>query len=605
MDPRKMKVTELRAELQRRGLDCRGLKAELGDRLQEALDSELLGTEDCAVDSPHLVTEGQEEEDENALALEADEEEEDEAAEAEDEESKMDGGRVTLLQNMKVFECSDQDPQHMNLFSFIGVQTSIEFFFFPSGKSHQQGVKRPLEETYGPTYHEFREEFVCCFDTSPLPTATCDLQFNMDKDCFGGRPLFFKKFPSLWSGSRATHGVTKGKVCFEIKRMENLPLREGNTEIPLLRVGWSIGQSGPQLGEDELSFAYDSRGLKATGGKLEAYGESFDENDVIGCFANLEGDSVEISFSKNGVDLGQAFVLEKGSLGEHSLLPHVLCKGCAFQANFGKREEPWHQPPDGFSFLQAAQSEDLIRAPLGPKSKEECEVILVIGLPGTGKTTWAQRYSEENSQKRYVHLCIDRILPQFKENNKTGDDLVKLAMQCLIRLVQVAGRRKGNYIIDQCAVYSSAQYRKMKCFKGFSRKAVLFVPKEEEWKRRMELRQEEGQNYPETVLLEMKANFYVPKKCEFLNEVLYPELEVKEAEAYVFRTKKEACQQQGLSAKRKNRMSSLCIFFYFDLRVSGYRNYYEPYQPAQSARYYSPQNYRPQNYRPQNSGVSL
>lgn len=42
MDVKRLKVTELRAELGRRGLDSRGLKVELAQRLQEALDAEML-----------------------------------------------------------------------------------------------------------------------------------------------------------------------------------------------------------------------------------------------------------------------------------------------------------------------------------------------------------------------------------------------------------------------------------------------------------------------------------------------------------------------------------------------------------------------------------
>ena len=40
MDVRRLKVNELREELQRRGLDTRGLNAELTERLQEALEAE-------------------------------------------------------------------------------------------------------------------------------------------------------------------------------------------------------------------------------------------------------------------------------------------------------------------------------------------------------------------------------------------------------------------------------------------------------------------------------------------------------------------------------------------------------------------------------------
>ena len=45
MEVKRLKVTELRSELQRRGLDSRGLKVDLAQRLQEALDAEMLEDE--------------------------------------------------------------------------------------------------------------------------------------------------------------------------------------------------------------------------------------------------------------------------------------------------------------------------------------------------------------------------------------------------------------------------------------------------------------------------------------------------------------------------------------------------------------------------------
>ncbi|XP_004646794.1 heterogeneous nuclear ribonucleoprotein U-like protein 2 [Octodon degus] len=456
----------------------------------------------------------------------------------------------------------------------------------PAGSDgERRGVKRQRDEKdeHGRAYYEFREEAHHSRSKSPPPpeeeakeeeedhtlvnldTYTSDLHFQVSKDRYGGQPLLSEKFPTLWSGARSTYGVTKGKVCFEAKVTQNLPMKEGCTEVSLFRVGWSVDFSHPQLGEDELSYGFDGRGLKAENSQFEEFGQAFGENDVIGCFANFETEEIELSFSKNGDDLGVAFRISKDSLADRALLPHVLCKNCVVELNFGQKEEPFFPPPEEFVFIHAVPVEERVRTVVPPKTGEECEVILMVGLPGSGKTQWALKYAKENPEKRYNVLGAETVLSQMRMKGleepemdpKSRDLLVQQASQCLSKLVQIASRTKRNFILDQCNVYNSGQRRKLLLFKTFSRKVVVIVPNEEDWKKRLELRKEvEGDDVPESIMLEMKANFSLPEKCDYMDEVTYGELEKEEAHPIVTRYKEEARKLLPPSEKRTNRRNN-------------------------------------------------
>ncbi|NXG41821.1 HNRL2 protein, partial [Psilopogon haemacephalus] len=401
-------------------------------------------------------------------------------------------------------------------------------------EGERRGVKRQRDEKdeHGRAYYEFREEAYNSRSKSPPPpeeepregeedetlvvldTYTSDLQFRASRDGYGGQPLFHERFPSLWAGARSTHGISSGRVCFEAKVSQFLPLKEGSSEVPLFRVGWSVDFSHSQLGEDEFSYGYDSRGLKVENCQFEAFGQPFGEGDVIGCFADFEGaELVSLSFAKNGEPLGEAFQVAKEALGPRALLPHVLCRGCAVQLNFGQQPEPFFSPPEGFLFIHALPVEQRVRTPLPPKTTQECEVLLMVGLPGSGKTQWAQEHSKENQEKRFNILGTERVLQQLRPQGpdapeldaQARDQLLQQAAQCLSKLVQIAPRARRNFILDQCNVYNSGQRRKLLAFKGFCRKVVVIVPREEDWQKRLQLRREaEGEDVPESVMLEMK-----------------------------------------------------------------------------------------------------
>ena len=54
-------------------------------------------------------------------------------------------------------------------------------------------------------------------------------------------------------------------------------------------------------------------------------------------------------------------------------------------------------PPLG----QLNVSDGLIRGPAAPKSRQECQVLLMVGLPGAGKTYWAEKHRKEYPEKYF------------------------------------------------------------------------------------------------------------------------------------------------------------------------------------------------------------
>uniref|UniRef100_A0A8C0JFF2 Heteroous nuclear ribonucleoprotein U like 1 n=1 Tax=Chelonoidis abingdonii TaxID=106734 RepID=A0A8C0JFF2_CHEAB len=430
----------------------------------------------------------------------------------------------------------------------------------PRQQQQPQGRKRPYEEQRGRGYYEHREDKR---GRSPQPPAeddeeefdetlvaidtyNCDLHFKVARDRYSGYPLTIEGFAYLWSGARATYGVRQGRVCYEMKINEEISVKHLPSTEPdphVVRIGWSLDSCSTQLGEEPFSYGYGGTGKKSSSCKFENYGETFSENDVIACLVDFEcGEEVEMSFMKNGKWLGVAYRARKEALGGQALFPHVLVKNCAIEFNFGQREDTYFPVPPGFTFIQHVPLAERIRGTIGPKSKAECEILMMVGLPAAGKTTWAIKHAAANPAKKYNILGTNAIMDKMRvmglrrQRNYAGrwDVLIQQATQCLNRLIQIAARKKRNYILDQTNVYGSAQRRKMRPFEGFQRKAIVICPTDEDLKdRTIKRTDEEGKDVPDHAVLEMKANFTLPEAGDFLDAVIYIELQRDEAETLV------------------------------------------------------------------------
>ncbi|XP_031549505.1 heterogeneous nuclear ribonucleoprotein U-like protein 1 [Actinia tenebrosa] len=379
--------------------------------------------------------------------------------------------------------------------------------------------------------HGYRPPYVNSgFSCRPivLDDYNSDLNFVVGADGLTGSCLHQDGFEYLWAGARATHGVSSGKVCFEVVVGEKLPVNMPETERTphVVRIGWSTDFSSLQVGEDAMSYGYGGTGKCSVNNRFFDYGQPYSTNDVIGCYINLDAKS--IFFTKNGHYLAEAFRLGPETQ-DIVFYPHVTMKNMKVHMNF---ERPYYPPIEGYSMIQHVSPNLLIRATGSPDTRKDCQVIMMVGVPACGKTFWAKEYANENKHKKFniigTNAIIDRmkVMGLARQRNYHGrwDALIKQATDILNKILKIAQNKNRNYILDQTNVYTGARKRKIGCFHGFHCIAAVVINKDEVLQYRTKKQEkEEGKIVPESAVMEMKANFTLPTPGNGFDEVWFIE----------------------------------------------------------------------------------
>ncbi|KAM7000009.1 heterogeneous nuclear ribonucleoprotein U-like protein 2 [Tautogolabrus adspersus] len=562
-DIKRLKVAELRSRLKELNLDCRGLKAELVGRLWSALEAGQSG-EDVEEDpklqndnftAPFTTTE--------TVYVHASSSpsptETDVRPPCEPECVRKYTDSATQTET----DTGIPAPQQGSEFISKCLQENQEEEREADDLGGDLGAQSTEEGSRGRAFYEFKEEIRYKRAKAPQPPVDRNqakeedenkvsldldmghLHFEASPDGSCGQPRFWERFPLLWSGCRLTHGILQGRVGFEVRLERKLVTTElekhADMDLYGLRVGWSLANGSLLLGEDEVSFAYDGRGKKVSGGKEEDFGEQFSEGDIIGCYAFFSTDgAVELSFHKNGRFMGVAFCLGASVLSGGALFPHVLCKSCSFRLNLDPTAPPWYPSPPGFTPLVALSAEQRVRATLAPTVRAQCEVLLMVGLPGSGKSCWARTHMKHHP-KKYSLLGTEELLACMISGGQK-DSKLQQASQCLTELIKMAAQTPGNYILDQCNILFSARCYKLQLFAGFRRRVVVVFPSAEEWRRRLCQQQtSDGEQIPDTSLLKLQASCSLPEQnSELLEELLYVELPQDQAQTLLQKYKEEA-----------------------------------------------------------------
>lgn len=377
-----------------------------------------------------------------------------------------------------------------------------------------------------------------------LNPADCDLDFNIEGNGLKGSALYEHGFAYCWSGARANIAITSGKYCFSCKIISGQPVEIDETTLDqkhLCRIGISSGTDKVgSLGETEHSFGFGSTGKLSNYGKFSSYGESFDIGDTILCAVDMESKPMgSIGFAKNGKWLGIARYFD-GVIA--SYFPHVLLKNVVVEMQFGY--EDGLIPLNGYRPWSCAFDDG--NGLVGPAFCDvcDCELIMMVGLPSSGKTTWAERWVNDHPEKRYIMLGTNLALDQMKvpdllhkqNNGQRFDRLMDLATGIFNTLLTRASKTPRNFIIDQTNVYKTARKRKLKPFANFQKIAVVVFPRLEELKARSEKRFiEMEKEVPNEAVNEMLANFDLPKSKdmpgtdEYFDQVIYIELNMMES----------------------------------------------------------------------------
>lgn len=137
-------------------------------------------------------------------------------------------------------------------------------------------------------------------------------------------------------------------------------------------------------------------------------------------------------------------------------------------------------------------------------------LYMLIGLPGTGKSTWFNRYPNEIGVA-YISsdAIIERIAAeQGKTYSEVFKDAVKVAEKEMYEQVKVAVEAKQDIVWDQTNLNKSTRAKKLAMIPAEYRKIAIFFDVTDDHEQRLAARP--GKTIPAHIIQSMKSNVELP-----------------------------------------------------------------------------------------------
>lgn len=157
---------------------------------------------------------------------------------------------------------------------------------------------------------------------------------------------------------------------------------------------------------------------------------------------------------------------------------------------------------------------------------EQPEIVVLVGIPGSGKSTWVRQQMARYPEKNYVVISLDDIIEELGAAagiQNYGIAFYKFIGQATSMMkakAQQAFADRRNIIWDQTSLTEKKRRSILNQARGYRAEAVVWSLTDEEWKRRFNKRKAEvGKDIPQNILDNMAKSFTMPNKTEGFEKV--------------------------------------------------------------------------------------